>query len=80
GPYLGRVPVPVFLAHGRDDRLMPWTEMVRLERALPADRLDYSGITSLFSHTSGQRRRPTPPVVLEGFRFVRLMRRMLGLL
>lgn len=79
-PFLARVPVPVFLAHGRDDRLIPWTEMVRLERAIPPERVDYSGITSLFSHSFGEKRFPTPGLVLEGVRFVRLLRRMINLI
>lgn len=79
-PYLPRVAVPVLLAHGRGDRLMPWTELIRLRRILPADRVDYSAITSLFAHSFGERRLPTPAVVLEALRFVRLIRRMLRLI
>jgi pimeloyl-ACP methyl ester carboxylesterase len=79
GPYLRAVDVPVFLAHGRGDRLVPWTEMPRLERAL-GDRVAYSGITNLFSHSFGEKRWPTPGVVLEGLRFVRLIHRMLNLI
>lgn len=79
-PYLDRIPVPVFLAHGRDDRLIPWTEMLRLRRALPAESVRASGITSLFSHSFGERRFPTPGLVLEGVRFVRLLRAMLTLI
>jgi dienelactone hydrolase len=78
-PYLDRVPVPVFLAHGRGDRLMPWTELVRLERALPPGLPVWSGITSLFSHSFGEKRWPTPSAILEAFRFVRLMGHMLRL-
>ncbi len=77
-PHFDRVPVPVFLAHGRGDRLIPWTEMVRIERAL-ADRVVYSGITTLFAHSFGEKRLPTPGLVLEAMRFVRLIRRMLRL-
>jgi pimeloyl-ACP methyl ester carboxylesterase len=78
--HLGRVPVPVFLAHGRGDRLMPWTEMFRLRRALPEDRVVYSGVTSLFGHSFGERRFPTPAVILEAVRFIRMIRRMLRLI
>ena len=77
--YLERVPVPVFLAHGRGDRLMPWTEMVRLRRAL-GDQVTYSAITSLFAHSFGEKRFPTPGVILEALRFVRLISRMLRLI
>jgi dienelactone hydrolase len=78
-PYTGRVPVPVLLAHGRKDRLIPWTELVRLERALPPDRVDHAAITSLFAHSFGQRRIPSPTVALEAVRFVRLITRVLRL-
>ncbi len=79
-PYLGRIRVPIFLAHGRGDRLIPWTEMVRLRRALPADRIASSGVTSLFAHSGGERRIPSPGTAIEAARFLRLMRRMLGLI
>lgn len=78
--YLRRVPVPVFLAHGRGDRLMPWTEMVRLRRALPEDGVVSSTITSLFAHSFGERRFPTPVVLLEAVRFIRMIHRMLRLI
>jgi acetyl esterase/lipase len=76
-PFLGRVPVPVFLAHGRHDRLIPWTEMVRLQRALPPGIVATSAVTGLFAHSRGERRYLTPGVALEGVRFLALMRRML---
>jgi hypothetical protein len=80
GPHLPEVPVPVFLSHGLHDRLVPWTEMVRLRRALPAGRVDTSGVTSLFGHSTGERRLPTPASAPEGVRFLRLMHRMLRLI
>jgi len=43
----------VLLAHGRDDRLVPYTESVRLERGLPKSMVAASSITSLFSHSGG---------------------------
>ena len=79
-PYLPRVPVPIFLAHGRGDRLIPWTEMERIRRELPPERLRRSGITTLFSHSFGERRFPTPAVVVEGARFVRLLQGMVTLI
>lgn len=80
GPSLGRVPVRVFLAHGRGDRLIPWTEMVRLTRALPPDRLAAHGMTSLFAHSVGERRVLSVATGVEAFRFVFLIRRMLHLI
>jgi acetyl esterase/lipase len=79
-PYLDRVPVPVFLAHGRDDRLIPWTEMLRLRRALPPELVKASGVTALFAHSTGERRLPSPGLAVEGVRFVRLLRSMLRLI
>ena len=78
-PYLSRVPVPVFLAHGRDDRLVPWTELVRLRRALPDGRVRHALVTSLFAHSFRERRFPTPAMVLEGLRFVRGLNRLIHL-
>jgi acetyl esterase/lipase len=80
GSSLGRVPVRVFLAHGRGDRLIPWTEMVRLSRALPPDRLAAHGMTSLFAHSVGERRVLSVATGMEALRFVFLMRRMLRLI
>jgi pimeloyl-ACP methyl ester carboxylesterase len=79
-PYLGRVPMPVFLAHGRGDRLVPWTEMVRLRRALPPDRVTFSDTTALFSHSTEERRVASPAAAVEVVRFIRLMHRMLRLI
>src|SRR5688572_10285507 len=52
-PFLGHARVPVLLAHGRDDRLVPYTESIRLERGLPRELVAASSITSLFSHSGG---------------------------
>ena len=79
GPRLGQVPVPVFLAHGRGDRLIPWTELVRLRRAIPGRVLRHAGITSLFSHSFGEKRLPTPRAAWEAVRFARLIHRMIHL-
>lgn len=80
-PLLPRVPVPVLLAHGRDDRLVPFTEMFRLAAGLPADRLRSATVTSLFSHSGGA----APQLGIlgaarEGIRFLRLLRGILQLI
>lgn len=80
GPYLHRVPVPVFLGHGHGDRLIPWTELPRLRRALPDSRLDHAVVTRLFGHTSRDRLLPTPSTLLDAARFVRAIRRMVRLI
>lgn len=79
-PYLPRVPVPVFLAHGRDDRLMPWTELTRLQRALPDGRVRHAVVTGLFAHSFRERRFPTPSMAVEAVRFVRAINRMVHLI
>ncbi len=79
-PDLGRVPTPTLIAHGRDDRLVPFSESFRLARRLPPGILRALGITSLFAHSGGT----TPglgPVGLgrEVFRFLRLLHGILDL-
>ena len=54
-PFLPRVRIRTLIAHGRDDRLVPFTESVYLHRALdPAVRAGFM-ITSLFAHSGGTR-------------------------
>ncbi len=79
-PDLGQVHTPTFVAHGRDDRLIPFTESLRLARQLPAAALRAIRITSLFSHSGGA----DPglgPIGLgrEAFRFVRTLHGILDL-
>jgi pimeloyl-ACP methyl ester carboxylesterase len=79
-PFLPRVPVPVFLAHGRHDRLIPWTELVRLQRALPEGSVVAGRTTTLFGHSTGERSLATPATAVEGARFIAMMRAMLRLI
>jgi pimeloyl-ACP methyl ester carboxylesterase len=79
-PFLARVEVPTLLAHGRDDRLIPFTETIRLERALPPAVLRGRTITALFAHSGGtQSGLGRVGVAREGARFVNLLRRTLAL-
>jgi dienelactone hydrolase len=79
-PYLPQVSLPTLLAHGRDDRLIPFTETLRLARALPAPVLRGCTITSLFAHSGGTRSGLGPVgVAREGVRFIDLLRRTLTL-
>lgn len=50
--WLGAVPGPVHLLHGRQDRLIPFTEMHRLAAALPPGALALATVTRLFAHSS----------------------------
>lgn len=52
-PALPHVRTPTLLAHGAGDRLIPFTETVRLSRRLPAEVVTRVGITSLFAHSGG---------------------------
>lgn len=53
GDVLEQTRVPVTIAHGRDDRLVPYTEGVRLRRRIPDDMLRAFTVTDLFSHSGG---------------------------
>jgi pimeloyl-ACP methyl ester carboxylesterase len=55
GPHLARVRVPTRLFHGRGDRLMPFTESMRLSRRLPAAARGGLTVTGLFGHSADQR-------------------------
>jgi len=53
GPALTRLRVPTIIAHGRDDRLVPFTEAERLARALGPGVLRRATVTALFAHSGG---------------------------
>lgn len=50
--------VPVVLLHGRSDRLIPFTETLRLAANLPPVALRRATITRLFGHTRSREARP----------------------
>jgi dienelactone hydrolase len=79
-PFLDAVKVPVVVAHGRDDRLIPFTESIRLSRSLPAGAMKSLNITALFQHSGGTQAGLGPiGTMREGARFVLLLRRVLNL-
>jgi predicted esterase len=80
-PFLDSVAVPIVFAHGRDDRLVPFTETIRLSRAIPPDYRVSCTITSLFDH-SGHRNRDLRigGTAVEGLRFMRILHRILHLI
>lgn len=79
-PFLATVGVPILLAHGRDDRLIPFTESIHLSRQLPAHRVRALTITSLFQHSGGTQSGLGPVgLAREAARFVLLLRRVLRL-
>lgn len=77
-PHLPNVRTPVLIAHGRDDRLIPYSESVRIARTLPGDRVRALAITALFAHSGGaQHGLGAAGYAREGVRFVSLLRRLL---
>lgn len=79
-PHLPRVRVPVVFAHGRDDRLIPFTETLRLAAATPAERTRSVTITGLFQHSGGtDGSLSLAGRVHEAARFVLLLSRVLRL-
>jgi pimeloyl-ACP methyl ester carboxylesterase len=79
-PFLNDVRVPILFSHGRDDRLIPFTETIRLSRAVPDHRVRSTIITALFQHSGGTQSGLGPlGVMREGARFALLLRRVLAL-
>jgi dienelactone hydrolase len=79
-PFLPRVRTRVLIAHGRDDRLIPFSESVRLSRLLPPARLASLTVTSLFQHSGGTQSGLGPlGIAREAARFTLLLRRVLRL-
>jgi dienelactone hydrolase len=79
--FLPRVAAATLLAHGRDDRLVPYTESLRLARALPAAGLRGVTVTALFEHSGATQHGLGPAgMAVEAARFVGVLQRMLGLI
>jgi dienelactone hydrolase len=79
-PFLGRIRVPILFAHGRDDRLIPFSETIRLSRAVPAEWIRSTTITALFQHSGGtQSGLGAAGLAREAARFTLLLRRVLAL-
>jgi pimeloyl-ACP methyl ester carboxylesterase len=77
---LPHVRVPVLLAHGRDDRLIPFPESLRLHRGLPPACHRGCTITGLFAHSGGTVRDLGAHVrAREAARFLHLLHRILNL-
>lgn len=77
--HLDRVACPVELIHGRDDRLIPYSETLRLRDAFADDAPVNVLITGLFSHSRERPIRARVESVREGWRFFRALRRVLTL-
>ncbi|MGH7472267.1 MAG: alpha/beta hydrolase family protein, partial [Longimicrobiales bacterium] len=81
GPALGALRVRTVLAHGRADRLVPFTESLRLLGALPANARTRCTITSLFAHSGGtERGLGVLGRAREATRFLKLLHRIISLI
>jgi dienelactone hydrolase len=79
-PWLPQVRTPVVVAHGRDDRLIPFSEGIRLARELPGRTVRSATVTALFQHSGGtQAGLGAIGTAREAARFVRLLHRVLHL-
>jgi len=80
GRALARLRTPTLLAHGRGDRLIPFTETVQLDRAIPGGCRIACSITGLFAH-SGAAAGPRGALrsAREVARFLGLLHRLLNL-
>ena len=78
-PFLNRVETPVQLIHGRNDRLIPYTETLRMEAAFPEKtRVDMT-ITALLDHSEqGGRLASMGKEISEGAKLLRTLGRLLG--
>ena len=78
-PYLGALRLPTLIAHGRDDRLIPFTQSILLSRRLPADVVKQCTITGLFAHSGGTiAGLGAGTRAVETVRFLRLLRALLS--
>jgi pimeloyl-ACP methyl ester carboxylesterase len=78
---LARTTVKTFLAHGRDDRLVPFTESLYAERAIPEQARGGVAITGLFAHSGGTNSELTfPDKFREGKLFLNTLDKALSLI
>jgi pimeloyl-ACP methyl ester carboxylesterase len=81
GPYLRQLRTRTLVAHGRHDRLVPFTESLRLARELRPDVLARCTITGLFAHSGGTEKGLGPwGLSHEGTRFVALLNSIIRLI
>ena len=77
--FLHRITVPVRLVHGRGDRLIPFSESLRLEQAFPRDRDTRAYLTPLFSHSKEENSGGTGLGVEDHLGFLRILADLLTL-
>jgi pimeloyl-ACP methyl ester carboxylesterase len=76
---LSEIRVPVRLIHGRQDKLVPFTETLRLARGFPPEADLRVYITGLFSHSQQGARGAFLPAMSDRVHFIYLMSEILGL-
>jgi pimeloyl-ACP methyl ester carboxylesterase len=80
GDALPLLAAPTMIAHGRDDRLVPFSEAFRLERDIPDGVVRQLAITGLFQHSGGTSQGLGPVgLAREGRRFLGMLRSILAL-
>ncbi len=77
-PCLGRLRGRIVLSHGRADRLIPWTESLRLESLMPPAADVSTTITGLFAHSAHAGWLHPLDRVRETSQFIRLLNGALG--
>lgn len=75
---LDEIKVPVRLIHGRQDRLIPFTETLRLRDSFPPEADVRLFLTGLFAHSQRDPGRAPLSATREQVRFLRLMSVVLG--
>lgn len=80
GRALESVRLPVVLAHGREDALVPFTQCMRLERRLPEDRVHAAMITGLYTHSGEGKVGTLAGKLVEPARYFLLLRSLFRLL
>lgn len=80
GPFLEQVSVPARLIHGREDRLMPFTESLRLRESFPPTADVRLHVTGLFAHSQRNRARQALAELREQLQFFWTMTDLLALL
>ncbi len=78
GPHLKDIRVPVRLIHGRHDRLIPFTETLRMKGEFPPGSDVRVFLTGMFSHSQRNPNDPEAKSLKEQLRFLRLMSVVLG--
>lgn len=73
GPYLPKLDQRIVLAHGAEDRLIPYTEALRLREMLPSSARVSLTITRLFAHSRGAGRLGFLTYPLEVARYLALL-------